>query len=242
MALQFRQFRHKETGQIWHTPAGRYGNFLNSIKKLVNFVHYNMERYYVVHLILTVAENTGELGYENLHRVITFVGTRLKRKDAVFKYVAVKERQERGAIHYHVLCLYNKPYVFPTSEEIAKSWGLGFVKLRAPKIRVRLWKIVNYIGKYIGKGYEYGALDVKKSFTASQIRQIYKLRPKRLSEVVRRFGKGMAEQFVCTYGKVFIVGYELSSILGIEVKKPFRDLIMEFPSEWAYKGICAEPF
>lgn len=99
MALQFRQFRNKVTGQVCHTPAGRYGNFLSSIKKLVNFVHYNMERYYVVHLILTVAENNGELGYENLHRVTTFIGTRLKRKEAVFKYIAVKERQERGAIH-----------------------------------------------------------------------------------------------------------------------------------------------
>jgi hypothetical protein len=242
MPLTFRRFRHKETGKVFEVPAGRFGNFLNSIKKLVNFVRYNMEKYYVVHLILTVAENTNELGYEHLHRVITFIGTRLKRKEVTFKYVAVKERQERGAIHYHVLCIYDKPFTFPSSEEIAKSWGLGFVKIRAPKICVKLSKIVNYIGKYIGKGYEYEALDFKKSFTASQIRQIYKLSPKRLSEVVRRLGKAMAEQCTCTYRKVYLLGYELSTVCGMEVKKPCRDLIMEFPSEWSYEGVCAEPF
>lgn len=234
MALQFRQFRNKVTGQVCHTPAGRYGNFLNSVKKLVNFVHYNMERYYVVHLILTVAENTGELGYENLHRVITFIGTRLKRKEAVFKYIAVKECQERGAIHYHVLCLYNKPFVFPASEEIAKSWGLGFVKIRAPKIRVTLWKIVNYIGKYIGKGYEYEALNFKKSFTASQIKQIYKLAPSRLTSVMSKYGKDKAETLKCTYRKV----YEMFNN-GFRVVKR---LVEEFPSEWSYEGVFNEPF
>jgi hypothetical protein len=119
---------------------------------------------------------------------------------------------------------------------------LGFVKIRAPKIRVKLWKIVNYIGKYVGKGYEYEALDFKKSFTASQIRQIYKLGPKRLSEVIRRFGKDMAEQLKCTYRKVFFEGYVVSEMMGVKALHPFRDLIMEFPSEWAYEGLCAEPF
>ena len=94
------------------------------------------------------------------------------------------------AVHYHVLCIYSKPYVFPRAEEIAKSWRLGGVKITAPRIRVELNKIINYIGKYIGKGYEYEALNFKKSFTASQIKQIYKLTPKRLSFVMSKYGKG----------------------------------------------------
>lgn len=74
----------------------------------------------------------------------------------------MKELQERGAIHFHVLCVYSKPYVFPSSNEIASSWKLGFVKITAPKLRMKLNTIVGYIGKYIGKGYEYEQLEVKK--------------------------------------------------------------------------------
>lgn len=240
--VSYRKFRNNVTGQVCYIEAGRYGNFRNALKKMVNYIRYNIPVYYVAHLILTVAENVSEVDFTHLHRVLQFVDRRLKRAGSDFKYVAVKEIQNRGAIHYHVLCVYSKPRVFPSSNEIASSWKLGFVKITAPKLRLRLNKIAHYIGKYIGKGYEYEALDVKKSFTASQVKQIYKLSANRLAEVIRRFGKGLAEQFSCTYRKVFLVGYEISSVLGTEIKKPFRDVIMEFPSEWTYEGVCCEPY
>jgi len=242
MPLIYRQFRHKETGQVCYIEGGRYGNFKTALKKIVNYIRYNIPTYYVAHLILTVAENVAEVDFRHLHRVLQFVDKRLKRAGSDFKYIAVKEIQDRGAIHYHVLCVYSVPRVFPSSNEIASSWKLGFVKITAPKIRLKLYKIANYIGKYIGKGYEYEALDVRKSFTASQIKQIYKLSPDRLAEVIGRFGKSMAEQFSCTYRKVFLVGYEVSSLLGTEIRKPFRDVIMEFASEWEYEEVVYDPF
>jgi len=175
MPLTYLRLRNVKTGELIHVAKGRYGNFLNSVKKIVNYVHYNFQKYYVVHLTLTVAENISDISCDHLHRVDTFIQQRLKRVGAEGKRIAVKEFQERGAIHFHVLYIYNKAYVFPHSEDIAKSWKLGFVKISAPKIHIKLYKIVNYIGKYIGKGYEYEALENKKSFTASQIKQIYKL-------------------------------------------------------------------
>ena len=54
MPLKFRCFRIRNTGQVCYMPAGRYGNFLNSVKKLVSYVQYNMPKYYVVHLTLTL--------------------------------------------------------------------------------------------------------------------------------------------------------------------------------------------
>jgi len=242
MPLTFRRFRHKETGKVWEVTAGRYGNFLNAVKKIVNYVNYNYEKYYVVHLTLTVAENISDVTCDHLHRVDTFIQQRLKRAGAEGKRIAVKEFQERGAIHFHVLYIYNKAYVFPDSEDIAKSWKLGFVKITAPKIRMRLYKIVSYLGKYIGKGYEYESLTTKKSFTASQIRQIYKLSHNRLIEVIRRFGKDMAERLKCTYRKIFLEGYVMDEVMGVETRKPFRELVMEFPSEWDYEGVVYEPF
>lgn len=250
MPLIYKRVRNQITGQVCHLPAGRYGNFLNSVKKIVNYVSYNYEKFYIVHLTLTVAENISDISCDHLHRVDTFIQQRLKRAGAEGKRIAVKEFQERGAIHFHVLYIYNKAYVFPHREDIAKSWKLGFVKISAPKIHIKLYKIVNYIGKYIGKGYEYEALENKKSFTASQIKQIYKLSANRLEKVIRRFGKAMAEQFQCTFRRVYLVGYLVNEILGTKIYKPFRDLIMEFQSDWrlvgdpiSVKGVeCIKPY
>ena len=230
MALKFRCFNHRKTGQACYVPAGRYGNFLNSIKKLVSYVRYNIDRYYILHLTLTVAENVSEVDSRHLHRVIQFIHQRLKRADSDFKYVAVKEVQQRGAIHYHVLCIYSKPYVFPSSAEIARSWGLGFVKVTAPRVPVKLRAISNYIGKYIGKGYEFDALEARKSFTASQIPSMYKLNSKRLQELVQRWGVYSARHFHCTYTKVY------------HITKYTKKLVMEWVSEWEYDGIVGEPF
>lgn len=256
MALKFRCFKNRNTGQVVYTPAGRYGNFHNKIKRLVSYIRYNIPRYYVAHLILTVAENESEIDNKHLHRVIQFIHLRLKRAGSDFKYVAVKELQDRGAVHYHILCIYSKPYVFPSSDEVASSWKLGFVKITAPKLRLRLQSITNYIGKYIGKGYEYEALDIRKSFTASQVKQIYKLSPSRLDEVIRAFGKEVAEGFKCSYRSVYqLVRREVQRFPSIH-QWPFdpennfvevggnieRVVVMEFPGEWDYKGVYDSPF
>jgi hypothetical protein len=189
-----------------------------------------------------VAENVSEVDFKHRHRVLQFIDKRLKRAGSDFKYVSVTEMQERGAVHYHILCVYSKPYIFPSSEEIARSWRLGFVKITAPKLVMKVEKIASYIGKYIGKGYEYEELDVKKSFTASQIKQIYKLSAQRLAKVIQKFGKSRAEEFKCTYTKVYLVGYSENEIMGIKVREPFKSLIMDFPSEWAYEGVFDEAF
>jgi hypothetical protein len=191
------------------------------------------------HFTLKKAES--EIDFKHFHRVTQFISTRLKRVECDFKYIAVKEIQkerlekyEEEAVHYHVLCVYSKPYVFPHAEEIAKSWGLGGVKITATKIRMRLNKIIGYIGKYIGKGYEFEALNFKKSFTASQIKQIYKLTPNRLAFVISKYGKEKADTLKSTYRKV----YEMFDS-GYRVVKR---LIEEFPSEWEYGGVFNEPF
>jgi hypothetical protein len=242
MSLKYKCFRHKETGQVFYAEAGRYGNFKNNLKKLVNYIRYNIVKYYVAHLTLTVAENVSDVDFKHRHRVFQFIDKRLKRAGSDFKYVSVTEMQERGAVHYHILCVYSKPYIFPSSEEIARSWRLGFVKITAPKLVMKVEKIASYIGKYIGKGYEYEALNVKKSFTASQIKQIYKLSAQRLAKVIQKFGKARAEEFKCTYTKVFLVGYSENKIMGIKVREAFKTLIMDFPSEWAYEGVFDEVF
>jgi hypothetical protein len=236
MALRFREFQHKETGERIYLPTGRVANFYTAVKKIIHYVRYNFEKYYVVHVTLTVAENLLEVDWDHVHRVMNFIKKRIERAGGEIKYILIKEYQKRGAIHFHMLGVYNKPYIFPSSDDIAKSWRLGFVKVTAPKVRLKLYKVVSYLAKYIGKGYEFEYLETKKSFTASQIPQIYKLSASRLFEVIIKFGKETAERFICTYRRVYKRGISL---------KPLRtknELVMEFPSKWAFVGYVDEPF
>ncbi|MGC2062490.1 MAG: hypothetical protein WA610_05895 [Thermodesulfovibrionales bacterium] len=135
-----------------------------------------------------------------------------------------------------MLCVYSKPYVFPQSEEIAKSWKLGFVKITAPKLKMAVYKIIGYIGKYIGKGYEYEALDTKKSFTASQIKQIYKLSADRLADIIERFGKKTAEVLSCTYRRVY------TKMINEDTGRTETVTLFTYPSDWEYCGEHEAPF
>ncbi|MHB8174373.1 MAG: hypothetical protein ACYDFU_07960 [Nitrospirota bacterium] len=78
MGTKFRAFRNIKTGEKCYFPAGRYGNFLLSIKKLTSYVRYNMPKYYIVHLVLTLKEAASEVDTKDLHRVMQFISTRLK--------------------------------------------------------------------------------------------------------------------------------------------------------------------
>jgi hypothetical protein len=111
MPLNSKCFKNRETGQVCYIPAGRYGNFINSVKKLVSYVQYNMPKYYVVHLTLTLKKAESEIDFKHFHRVMQFIDTRLKRAGSDFKYISVKEIQLERLKKYgeegtcpHLLC------------------------------------------------------------------------------------------------------------------------------------------
>jgi len=71
----------------------------------------------------------------------------INKKNDGIKYLAVKEHQQRGAIHYHLI-------VFDINESdlesLIKSWGYGFTYLK--KITNKYsWSIANYLTKYFTK-------------------------------------------------------------------------------------------
>jgi hypothetical protein len=225
--LLFNRFHNKRTGQWCYVPAGRYANFQNSIKKIKQFVQYNFTRAYCAHVSLTIADPLDQEDYsKSLHRVQQYIARRLSRSGTQFKAIAVKENQSRGVLHFHMLCFYDKAYQFPSAPDIERSWRLGGVHITAPKGLHKVGKIINYIAKYIGKGYEYSSLDYRKSFSASQIKQIYKLSRDRLATVLQTYGRDLAEGFKCTYRRVMDGG----------------NCVLEFMTDWVYWGKALEPF
>lgn len=83
-------------------------------------------------LTLTFKDNVTDLDYANseFKKFIKRVNYQvLKTKKSKLKYVAVIEFQERGAIHYHMIC--DLPYI--DVNELQQIWGLGFIKLNKIK-------------------------------------------------------------------------------------------------------------
>lgn len=244
------------TNKSFYVETGSHSRFMTAIKKQAAYVTRNFgSRWYVQHIILTLDAPAEVVDYRHLNRVLTFIKVRVKRAGASLSYIWVKELQAERlkkygvkAVHYHILVVFSKPYVIPSSEDIAKSWGLGFVKVRIPRGLV-LSKAHAYLGKYLGKGYDWAFLKNKRSFGTSSLSSVYKLSPKRLDRVIERFGKANLGCLSSSYRKVYLIGSEvkskdtltLESALGKKLSLP-RVLVMDFPSDWSYQGTYNEPF
>lgn len=85
----------------------------------------------------------------------------IKRKYPNHKYIAVREFQKRGAVHYHLIS--NLPYI--ANEELASIWGHGFTKIKGVD---NPSGIGAYISKYLSKDFEDPRFRGVKTYIASR--------------------------------------------------------------------------
>ena len=79
---------------------------------------------------------------------------RLKYNYGDFKYLAVIQFQERGAVHYHMLA----DFGYIEHSELKKIWGKGFVWIR-DLLKSNNGKAVDNVGAYIVKYMDKNILD-----------------------------------------------------------------------------------
>ena len=87
-------------------------------------------------------------------------------KKQKLKYVAVWERQKRGAIHYHVV-FFDLPYI--KNNELRNIWGNGFVKIN----KIDVDSIDNrgrYVSKYFTKDIDEKEYKVKSFFKSQNLK------------------------------------------------------------------------
>lgn len=100
------------------------------------------------------------------------------KKHSGLKYVCVVERQERGALHYHIV-LFNMPFV-PVNE-LSEIWGHGFVRINEIKDVDNLGAyVVKYIEKTMYEMQEKKSAKVKDKKLYFASRGLYK--PKEISD------------------------------------------------------------
>jgi hypothetical protein len=85
-----------------------------------------------LHITLTYAENMKDT--EKLYKDIVLFIKKLKYKYGKLEYLIIIEPQERGAFHAHVLIKFTeKDKIYIPSNELAKIWGHGFIKIKSIK-------------------------------------------------------------------------------------------------------------
>jgi len=93
-------------------------------------------------LTLTFAENLQD--YKKANARFNYF---IRQKNKGIKYLAIKEHQQRGAIHYHLIVFDIEKQVL---ENLVSSWTFGFTHLK--KITNKYsWSISNYLTKYFVK-------------------------------------------------------------------------------------------
>lgn len=147
-----------------------YGNGKNKLEQYAktvrrrmrdirNLANTNFEQDKSKFITLTFRENLTDVEVAN-HELKKFI-MKLKRRHDDFKYLWVIEFQERGAVHYHMIC--NLPFV--QKAELEKLWTNGFVKIN------RINNVDNvgaYVTSYMSKDIDDARLQTKKAFGYSQ--------------------------------------------------------------------------
>jgi len=144
-------------------------------KKILRKIILNQDFSRTSFLTLTFAENVQDLGqarYEFqkfMKRLNYYVH---KTKQSKIKYIAVPERQERGAWHFHILLL-DVPYI-PNSD-IADIWKNGFVKINQVRFS-NMKQVYEYLVKYISKQFQENQKHFHRFFSSHGLFRGYEIR------------------------------------------------------------------
>lgn len=101
-------------------------------------------------MTLTFKENIDDVAYTNyeFNKFIKRLNFYLyNSKKQQLKYLAVWEKQKRGAIHYHVI-FFDFPYI--KHEDLQKVWGHGFIKINKVDVDSKDNR-GRYVSKYFSK-------------------------------------------------------------------------------------------
>lgn len=136
----------------------------NNLKRLA-LMNFTQEHLFVT---LTYKENFDDVKESDKH-FSRFIADMREELDQDFKYIAVREFQKRGAVHYHMMCDIDLKFKEKWETELyevefAKIWGHGFVDIaRMNKHRSENSKYkdkpIDNVGAYLSKYFSKSAED-----------------------------------------------------------------------------------
>lgn len=119
-------------------------------------------------MTLTFKENIKDITYTNyeFEKFIKRLNFKLyKEKKQKLKYLAVWEKQKRGAIHYHII-FFDLPYI--KNKELQEIWGHGYIKINKVDVDSKDNR-GRYVSKYFSKDLDYKEYKQKAFFKSQNL-------------------------------------------------------------------------
>lgn len=194
------------------------------IKRLVNcnaFIY----GYHPIFITYTFAENIRDIKRANAEFKRHIDELRKRIVGRSLKYVCVPETQKRGAIHYHVV-FFDLPYIEGIKQIFAKSWGNGFVQVKAVS---HVNNIGAYVSKYFGKQWASDRKPKTKNFFSSE--GLQKPEVFRNLDILKSFDN-MEEDFTkeffsSKYGQIKYTQFTICQTSHLQFSKPSRVPMLE---------------
>jgi len=132
-----------------------------AVSTIRRLIHANFEKY--AKFISLTFKNTEKFNIQSLtecnDRKVTFLA-KLRSINHKVKYICVPEYQDRGAVHYHVIC--NLPYL--EKKVLKKLWPYGFSDIRAID---EVSRQAHYVAKYVQKNRLDPRFDGRRTYVTS---------------------------------------------------------------------------
>lgn len=128
-----------------------------------------------IFMTLTFADNMSDVSYAD--NEFKKFNKRLKDRYGSYDYIAVREFQKRGAVHYHIVCnvpfnWHDKKQLQALEREIGENvWKHGFVDIQRMNNTKRGQNVDNvgaYLTKYMSKEFDDSRLQGKKAYLNSK--------------------------------------------------------------------------
>lgn len=148
--LDIQEYKEEKTASEYYNALKRkqkhYENMRWAIARIIDCNFDDKTKF----MTLTFKENIDDVAYTNYEfnkfiKRLNFYQYNSKKQQ--LKYLAVWEKQKRGAIHYHVI-FFDFPYI--KHEDLQKVWGHGFIKINKVDVDSKDNR-GRYVSKYFSK-------------------------------------------------------------------------------------------
>lgn len=148
--LDIQEYKEEKTASEYYDALKRkqkhYENMRWAIARIIDCNFDDKTKF----MTLTFKENIDDVAYTNYEfnkfiKRLNFYQYNSKKQQ--LKYLAVWEKQKRGAIHYHVI-FFDFPYI--KHEDLQKVWGHGFIKINKVGVDSKDNR-GRYVSKYFSK-------------------------------------------------------------------------------------------
>lgn len=147
-------------------------------REILHIFEYNL---HMNDLILTLTYQDNMTNYQKAYNDFRKFIQKLKRRYGNFEYLAVQEKQKRGALHYHIILFLYSETKEIYLKDIIKIWGLGRCDLDLVDEN-NYHALPFYFSKYLSDYYKGQLIEANKRLYNTS-RGVIRVRPEKITTI-----------------------------------------------------------